>query len=1040
MPRVRSHFREISPRRSSPMSARAPMHSRGYQKVRESGLLAQNQQAFMKGGCSNWRSMPMGDDGFLRKPVNDPRLAPYATSAQPAWLWSTDGSRILWCNPAGAAVLGISDLRRLEKPLSPTNPHRREVAQLGRRLGAQTAPRLERMRSFASRLGQLVTCNCSQLITADGEPAILLVRMEPFAGPLPQPTTPPPPPTFEVSAQISPEPPIREEVPLAAIAPAEVASEKPLDVEEPLARDETVDGDADAADVPLQVTDAPEDTAVAVLQPPGPSHDPLRFVWQIDAHSRFVLTSDDFVQLAGHRTAAVQGRRWREVATALELDPDRRIDSAIDNGETFSGIALSWPLNDQSRGRVELSGMPIYDTARNFAGYRGFGIYRPQASLPELFVSDPEFPSEPEFASEPEFVAEPASEPAPDEAAAFKQDVAPAEPPATQPSQDPPSVAAAETSAAPDENLIPAETEIVEPPQNVVPFPFANDTRGPTLSAVENHAFDEIARRLTQKFDELSAQRTATTAEAADVSERHEPAQPEQVEQPAQETSAAQPAWLAAAATPARGDSTRERMLLDLMPSGILIYRLDRLLYTNRAFLERTGFASLHALQEAGGLDALYVEPSPGSASSASDDGMPLTIAHSADDHAPSDARLFSILWDDDTAHALILQDAKSTAAPAVRSAGAQPAAAPQPAGGSYDAILETATDGIILFDRSGAIISSNRSAQRLFDMSPNELAVHNFAELFATESQRVVLDYFESLDGGHDVRPHDHGREVLARERKGSFVPLSMTMGRTDGDHYFAVFRDLSQLRQSETDLLNARRNAERATSAKTDALARISREIRDPLNTIIGFASVMIEEKFGELGNERYAAYLKDIRAAGERAIAVLDDIVNISGIESGQAPLKLVSQNLNEVVEQCVGVLQPQANRERVIIRTSLARALPQVLADTQALRQITMNIVTSSIRCSRAGGQVIVSTAPSESGGAILRVRDTGRGLSAAGLASSPVGDDGELDRGAVDLSLARALAEANRAHFQIKSTDNAGTLIEVAFANTRALAG
>lgn len=1017
------------------------MHSRGYQKARESGLLAQNQQAFMKGGCSNWRSMPMGDDGFLRKPANDPRLAPYATSAQPAWLWSTDGSRILWCNPAGAAVLGISDPRKLEKPLSPTNPHRREVAQLGRRLGAQAAPRLERMRSFANRLGQLVTCTCAPIVTAHGEPAILLVRMEPFAGPLPQPAAPPPQAAADVSAQIPPEP--ASDVASAVVTPAVVAETKPQDVEEPLAHDEAADDNAEAVDLPQPVAEAAADTTLTAEQPPSPSHDPLRFVWQIDADGRFALTSDDFVRLAGHRTAAVQGRRWREVATALELDPDRRIDSAIGNGETFSGIALAWPLDGHSLGRVELSGMPIYDTARNFAGYRGFGIYRPQASLPEAFASDPEFTAEPDFTPEPELRPEPVFEPAPklDAETALAQHVAPADPPAKPPSQDPPSVATAETSAVPDENLSPAETEIVEPPQNVVPFPLASDTRGPSLSAVENHAFDEIARRLTQKFDELNAQRATTTAEATEVAEQHEAAQPEPVEQPAQESSAAQPAWLATAATPARGDSTRERMLLDLMPSGILIYRLDRLLYVNRAFLGRTGFASLHALQEAGGLDALYVEPGPGSASSASDDGMLLTIAHSAEDHAPSDARLFSILWDGDTAHALILQDAKSSAAPAARNAPPQPTAAPQSASGSYDAILETATDGIILFDRSGAIISSNRSAQRLFDMSPNELAVHNFAELFATESQRVVLDYFESLDGRHDARPHDHGREVLARERKGSFVPLSMTMGRTDGDNYFAVFRDLSQLRQSETDLLNARRNAERATIAKADALARISREIRDPLNTIIGFASVMIEERFGGLGNERYAAYLKDIRAAGERAIAVLDDIVNISGIESGQTPLKLVSQNLNEMVEQCVGVLQPQANRERVIIRISLARPLPQVLADTQALRQITMNIVSSSIRGSKAGGQVIVSTAPSESGGAILRVRDAGRGPSAAGLASSPgVGDDGELDRGAVDLSVARALAEANRAHFQIKSTDNAGTLIEVAFANTRALAG
>jgi signal transduction histidine kinase len=287
---------------------------------------------------------------------------------------------------------------------------------------------------------------------------------------------------------------------------------------------------------------------------------------------------------------------------------------------------------------------------------------------------------------------------------------------------------------------------------------------------------------------------------------------------------------------------------------------------------------------------------------------------------------------------------------------------------------------------------------------------------------------------------PRDHGREVTGRGRGGNAVPLSMTMGRTDGDRFFAVFRDLSQLKKSETDLLNARRNAERATSAKADALARVSREIRDPLNSIIGFANIMVEKRFGDLGNDRYAEYLKDIRAAGERAIAVLDDIVNISSIESGHLNLKLVSQNLNDMVEQCVGVLQPQANRERVIIRTSLARALPLVMADTQSLRQIMMSIVTSSIRCSRAGGQVIVSTAPGDNGGAILRVRDTGRGLSETELASATGSRNGPAERGAVDFSLARALAEANRAQFQIRSTESSGTLIEIAFANVRALAG
>ena len=125
--------------------------------------------------------MPMGDGGFQAMPMTDQRLAPYATSAQPAWLWSADGSRILWCNPAGAALLGI-DPRQLEKPLSPTNPHRREVARLARRIGSSAAQRLERLRGFGARLGQLTTCTCSQLTMADGATAILLVRLEPFVG------------------------------------------------------------------------------------------------------------------------------------------------------------------------------------------------------------------------------------------------------------------------------------------------------------------------------------------------------------------------------------------------------------------------------------------------------------------------------------------------------------------------------------------------------------------------------------------------------------------------------------------------------------------------------------------------------------------------------------------------------------------------------------------------------------------------------------------------------------------------------------------
>ena len=286
------------------------------------------------------------------------------------------------------------------------------------------------------------------------------------------------------------------------------------------------------------------------------------------------------------------------------------------------------------------------------------------------------------------------------------------------------------------------------------------------------------------------------------------------------------------------------------------------------------------------------------------------------------------------------------------------------------------------MFDAEGNINSCNRSAEALFGYDGAELVQRNLNDLFAPESQRMVRDYLESTRGSGINSLLDYGRDVLGRVRKGGIVPLSMTMGRTrpDGPNFFAVFRDLSQTRKSENALQQAQRVADRAATAKADMLARISHEVRTPLNAIIGFAEVMIGERFGKLGNERYVEYMKDIRASGERVIAVINDLPDFSRIETGKLDLSFANQNLNDLVESCVTVMQPQANRERIIIRTSLAHMLPPLVADVSSLRQITLNLIGNSIHLANAGGQVIVSTALSDFGEVVLRVRDTGHGLN------------------------------------------------------------
>src|SRR5262249_53863932 len=198
-------------------------------------------------------------------------------------------------------------------------------------------------------------------------------------------------------------------------------------------------------------------------------------------------------------------------------------------------------------------------------------------------------------------------------------------------------------------------------------------------------------------------------------------------------------------------------------------------------------------------------------------------------------------------------------------------------------------------------VVSCNRSAEALFERNDSQMTSLNLIDLFAPESQRAVLDYLDSIKSTSVASLLEHGRDVLGRVRDGGIIPLSITMGRTrpDGARFFAIFRDLSQVKKNEGELVQARRQVDRSASAKSDILSKISHEVRTPLNAIIGFADVMIEERFGALGNERYVEYMKDIRASGQRVMAIIDDLLDLSRIESGKMELSFTNQDLNSLV---------------------------------------------------------------------------------------------------------------------------------------------
>jgi PAS domain S-box-containing protein len=364
------------------------------------------------------------------------------------------------------------------------------------------------------------------------------------------------------------------------------------------------------------------------------------------------------------------------------------------------------------------------------------------------------------------------------------------------------------------------------------------------------------------------------------------------------------------------------------------------------------------------------------------------------------------------------------------------------------ETILDPATDGVVVIAADGTILSLNRSAEARFGTEAGDVAGGAFVDLFAEESHKGALDYLDGLASNGVVSVLNDGREVIGKVPTGGLIPLFMTMGRLGRTGKFcAVLRDITHWKTVEEELTAARRAAETANSQKSEFLAKVSHEIRTPLNAIIGFSEVMMEQRFGPVGNPRYRDYLRDIHVSGTHLMSLINDLLDLSKIEAGKLDLAFEAVAVNGVIQDCVALMQPQANRGRIIIRTSLAASLPQVVADPRSLRQILLNLLSNAIKFTNEGGQVIVSTASEETGEVAIRVRDTGVGMNAEDIETAlkpfrQLATTGrERDKGTgLGLPLTKALVEANRATFSIDSAVNQGTLVKITFPNTRVLAG
>lgn len=200
----------------------------------------------------------------------------------------------------------------------------------------------------------------------------------------------------------------------------------------------------------------------------------------------------------------------------------------------------------------------------------------------------------------------------------------------------------------------------------------------------------------------------------------------------------------------------------------------------------------------------------------------------------------------------------------------------------------------------------------------------------------------------------------------------------------YRGAGRDVTDQALVDQKLELATKEAEAANRAKSEFISTMSHELRTPLNAVIGFSEVIADEMFGPVGSPKYVEYANDIQTSGRHLLDMINDILDISRIESGHLELADELMSLPEVVAQAINIMEERGRRANVRIETDIPDALPRIHGDQRALIQVLLNLLSNAIKFTPDGGHVKIIAWLNIDDAVCISVTDTGVGIPAGEL--------------------------------------------------------
>ena len=368
--------------------------------------------------------------------------------------------------------------------------------------------------------------------------------------------------------------------------------------------------------------------------------------------------------------------------------------------------------------------------------------------------------------------------------------------------------------------------------------------------------------------------------------------------------------------------------------------------------------------------------------------------------------------------------------------------------GALQNAILTSANFSIIATDEKGIIQLFNVGAERMLGymaaevvnkISPSDIhdpqEVRVRAEALSLELATPITPGFEALAFKASRGIEDIYELTYIRKDGGRFPALiSITALRNDyGDiiGYLLIGTDNSVRKQVELELNNAMAVADKANLAKSDFLSSMSHELRTPLSAILGFAQLI--ESGSPLPTPSQKRSIEQILKAGWYLLELINEILDLSQIESGKLPLSLEPISLNEVVRECQAMIEPQARKRGIGVTFPRLRMPLYVKADRTRVKQVLINLLSNAIKYNKAGGSVIVDYIESTPGRIRICVKDTGEGLSPDKLMQlfqpfNRLGKEAGVEEGTgIGLMVSKRLVELMKGEIGVESTIGVGSV-------------